>query len=437
MVEVEKIVNDALKMGIDEISVGYVERDTKQIRFSNNAPDIYINYIENQINLFLAKKKRTIFTTIKDTKNIEKRIEDLVKILDRLPENNDFLGLNTKKQTYRNHVPDGALELLDDLPYFSKLAIEGAQEKGARRVSGVIYHDKVSMKLATNYNYAEDKNVGFYMAVRAFNEYGFPGQTAFQTASKDLFDKFDPYSIGETAGDFASLVEKPSEGKEGKYDVLFHPLCFGSLVSYSIEMASAFMVDSGMSFFADKINKKMGSENFTLHDDPTMESGIGYRKFDDEGTSTKKVTIVENGIVKSYLHNNSTAKKFNTDTTGNAGLVSPNAWQPVVESGKRSFDDIIADMKKGLFIVNTWYTRFQDYRNGDFSTIPRDGIFYIENGEIVESWQGIRISDNMQRIFSAIDELSSERIQVKWWDEVKPSLMPYALVKDVNITKSR
>jgi len=87
--------------------------------------------------------------------------------------------------------------------------------------------------------------------------------------------------------------------------------------------------------------------------------------------------------------------------------------------------------------VNTWYTRFQDYRNGDFSTIPRDGIFYIEDGEIKESWQGIRISDNIPRIFSNILDVSNETMQVKWWDEVMPSLIPYVLVKDVNITKSK
>ncbi|MFP3255844.1 MAG: TldD/PmbA family protein [Thermoplasmata archaeon] len=437
MVDTEYVVKKLLSLGADEVSVIYVEREMKQSRFSNSKIDIILNYQENSLSLFLSKGKKTFFTTIRNFNKLESHLEDFVKILNKMPENKDFVGLNTKKQSYRSHEPDGVLMNMDDLNYFSKRAIEGAQEKGAKRVAGVIYHFIESISLSTNYNNAMDKNTGLFFSVRAFNENGFPGQSAFHTSDHKMLDDYDPYFVGEEAADYASLMGTPKEGKEGKYDVLFHPLCFGSLISYSAPMASAYNVETGMSFFTDTLGKKIGSDELNLYDDPTMESGVGFRLFDDEGTETKKVPIIEKGEVKTYLHNFSTASRQKTETTGNAGIINPQPWQPVMGNGRRSFDDMIGDMKKGLFIVNTWYTRFQDYRNGDFSTIPRDGIFLVENGEIVESWKGIRISDNLPRIFSAIKEVSLERMQVKWWDEVMPSLIPYVWVENVNITKAR
>ncbi|MGC8663188.1 MAG: metallopeptidase TldD-related protein [Thermoplasmata archaeon] len=437
MIDTDEIVKKALSMGVDEVSAIYTESDIKQTRFSNSKQDIYLNYIDSSLSLFISKNKKTIGSTIKDYKNIDEKISSLIKMMEHLPENQDFVGLNSKKQTYRDHVPDGSLENLDDLSFMTKRAIEGAEEKGAKRVAGTIYHVIEDISISTNYNSASDRTVGLFYSVRAFNENGYPGQAAFHTSDHKLLSDFDPYYIGQEAGDFASIVGMPKNGSEGKFDILFHPLCFGSLITYSVQMASAYLVDTGMSIFADKINKKIGSDIFTLYDDPTLESGTGFRLFDDEGTSTKKVTLIEKGVVKNILHNSSTAAKANTATTGNAGIISPQPWQPVMEKGRRSTDDIISDIKKGLYIINTWYTRFQDYRNGDFSTIPRDGIFYIEDGEIKESWQGIRISDNIPRIFSNISEVSNETMQVRWWDEVMPSVVPYVLVKDVNITKSK
>jgi len=437
MIDTENIVNLALRKGVDEVVVSYIESDTKQVRFSNNKIDTELNYLKKNIYIFLAKNKKVLFTEINLEKDISSTLEKLLLILEKMPINQDFNGINPKKQTYGEHLYDGNLENIGDLSFYAKIAIESAMERGVKRVSGTIYHTTNDIILSTNYNTAIDKHIFMSYSVRAFNEYGYAGQAAFHTADhRDLSNK-GPESIAEDAADFAMLVGQATEGKDGKFDVLFHPLCFGSLITYSISMANAWIASTGMSIFADKLNKKVGSEKFTLMDDPTYQGGAGFRLFDDEATSTKKTTVIENGILKSYLHNYSTAKKYGTETTGNAGLVIPRAFQPVMKNGDKSFADILSDMKKGLFIINTWYTRFQDSRNGDFSTIPRDGIFYIENGEIVEGWSGIRISDNMLRIFSNIEEVSAETEKVSWWDEVMPSVIPYVLVKDVNITKSR
>jgi PmbA protein len=143
-------------------------------------------------------------------------------------------------------------------------------------------------------------------------------------------------------------------------------------------------------------------------------------------------------VLKTYLHNTSTAKVFKTKTTGNAGLIVPTPWNEEMDGGDRSKDELLEDMKRGLYLTNTWYTRFQNSAKGDFSTIPRDGIFLVQNGEIRQSLKDLRISDNAQSLLSNIAAVSKERQHVHWWEEAEPpSLSPYVLITGVHLTKSK
>ena len=94
-------------------------------------------------------------------------------------------------------------------------------------------------------------------------------------------------------------------------------------------------------------------------------------------------------------------------------------------------------MNKGILITNLWYTRYNNYITGDFSTIPRDGMFLINNGKIVKSLKNLRVSDNMLRILNNIDKIGSNSEQVVSWEAENNITCPSILVKDVNITKAK
>jgi PmbA protein len=165
---------------------------------------------------------------------------------------------------------------------------------------------------------------------------------------------------------------------------------------------------------------------------------VANRVFDDEGVPSKESVLISKGVLKTYLHNTFTAKIFQTKTTGNAGLISPTPWNIEMDAGDLSRDEIFREIKRGLYLTNTWYTRFQNYATGDFSTIPRDGIFLIEEGEIKQSWKDIRLSDNALKMLNNIVGISKERQHVHWWSEADPpSLSPYILMKDVQITRPK
>jgi PmbA protein len=239
------------------------------------------------------------------------------------------------------------------------------------------------------------------------------------------------------AREIAKMSIGAKMGREGRFDVLLSPLCMGNLIDHISFQTSAFYVDSGLSFFKDKLGQMVASPIVNLHDDGTREDGLGSWRFDEEGVPSRNNTIIKDGELQTYLHNTSTAKKHGVETTANAGLISPEPTNMVLEEGDYNFEEMLEELSNGLYITNNWYTRFQNYSTGDFSTIPRDGIFVVENGEIVGSIREIRISDNMQRILKNISALGNDPRHIHWWEAETPCFTPHVLIRDVNVTKSR
>ena len=100
-----------------------------------------------------------------------------------------------------------------------------------------------------------------------------------------------------------------------------------------------------------------------------------------------------------------------------------------------TMEKLLAGVDNGLYVTNVWYTRFQSYYTGVFSTIPRDGIFVIKNGSIVGSVNNIRITENLMDMLKNISNISNRTECVQWWEEISPPVYtPYVLIKDVNVT---
>ena len=431
--DIEKIYAK-LERKVDQAAVHLTRSRVTQIRFSNNQVDISNEWNEEFASIFLAKNGRTFMFDLKREADLEKMASLAISALDSIEKNEDFFSLYDRKGKYRKKdMKDERLREIVGLDFVNDYIEE--VKPFVKRVGGVFYKREEEDEILTPFNSGKGKQFGIEFVARAFDDMDYPVQTSIATSTDDDIPELNKQA--DEALDLGRKVRGIREGREGKYKVIFSPLCFASIVSYTIPMASAFQIDSGMSVFSDRMGQKIGNANLTIYDDPSDDTMFASRVFDDEGSSTRKTPVVEKGVVRNFLHNFSTAKKYGVETTGNAGIVSPSPWQISVEPGTEDLDDMISSTKAGLFINNTWYTRFQDYREGIFSTIPRDGIFYIENGEIVESWGGIRISDSLIRMYKNIEGMSRETRKVKWWDETMYTKSPFVEVADVNISRSR
>ena len=433
----EDIVKKGKALGADEVLAKTTFGRYRQTRFSNNQIDITAAWNDYSTDVALAWKKRLVATQIRDFKNVDKTIKQLFKLAKVSKENPTYGGIAKGTFKYQKPEADKQLQDLEDPSEYVLEAIEAAKKEAGNKVNtgGTLYTKYEDVYLASSEGpMGQDARSAIELSIRAFSQIDASGHGVACCAT---LKNFKPSKAGEKAGKIAKLAKNPKQGEEGKYEVVFDPLFLGSLLGVWGDMTSAYNIMIQLSVFADKLGKKVASDIVTLRDNPA-EYSVNHRVFDDEGVSIQENVLIDHGILKTYLHNTSTAKIFKTETTGNAGLVQPTPWNIEMDPGDIDRDELFSEVEHGLYLTNTWYTRFQNYAIGDFSTIPRDGLFLIEKGEIKESWKDLRLSDNILRLLNQITGISKERQHVHWWLEAEPpSFAPYVLAKDVQMTRPK
>ena len=426
------------KEGATDVAVKLEQSDDTMIRFSNNEITVGKRWheLEAEIFVMVEKSRAGTRTGILSKQNLLSLMKRLVNTAKTSPPSDIYSPLprGPFKYDYSLLGPLRIAPRPEKLVGYIEEAINAARKSGAERVAGSLISSSSKIMIQTSGGAcAEEKDMGLEISVRAFCSDVASGHSV--SVARDE-SGFDPATAGRQAGEIARISLNPEEAQPGRNDTLLGPLVFASLVSQVGDRSSAFFVDSGLSFLAGKIGSQVASKKLTLYDDPTMKDSYGLRISDDEGIPTKRNTLIQKGTLKTFLHNSTTAKKFGVKTTGNAGLLVPHPWNLVVEPGGKKMEDILSSIDRGIYVTNDWYLRYQDYSKGDFSTIPRDGMFLIKNGELTKPLRNLRISDNMLRIFENIVETSRERHWVKWWEVEIPTLTPYAFIENLNFSKS-
>lgn len=431
----EAIVREAKALGADEAIANTVIGSYRQIRFSSDRIDIGLSWSDYSTSIMIAWRKRVVLTEIKDFRDASGAVKRLLNLARISKENAAYGGVARGRFEYAKTMADGAIEHLEDPSEYIEEAICAAKrEAGDGAETGGILFTKYERAFLSSSEGPEgwDERSAIELSIRAFSQRDASGHGV--ECSNSLRD-FEPGRAGGKAGEIAKMAINPKAGRAGKYDVVLDPLFFGSLMAVYGSMGSAFHAMTRMSIFADKLGTRVAPEIVTIRDDPRACS-VNCRAFDDEGAPVRETIFIDRGVLRTFFHNTSTARAFGTETTGHAGIIVPMPWNLSMDPGDIGRDEMLSELRRGLYLTNTWYTRFHNYATGDFSTIPRDGIFLVEGGEAKESWKGIRVSDNALRILSSISAISKERQRVHWWLEADPpSLSPYVLIEGIRVTR--
>jgi PmbA protein len=438
----EKLVEVARDAGADDAIAEVIDSSTDQIRFSNSMIDTSNFWREAHAHVFVVVDGRTMSSDVRYLKGAPDTVREIVRMAKLTPVNEGYKGIASGRFKYRRTRTDPRMLSLRNPARFVHDAIGSALANGAVDVGGTLFVRRASWGIASSKGaLAEDGNASMDLSVRAFSQPEASGQAVCVTPT---VSKMNATDVGARAADLAVKAKDPVQGEEGKMDLVMEPLMMGSMTVHSAGMTSALAVELGMSMYAKKIGKMVASEDVTIIDDPSMSS-MTRRTFDHEGMPTRKNIVIKDGMLKTYLHNTSTAKRFKTRSTANAGPMiassfntpnEPVMFHPVLKPGEWKLDEIVEDTKNGLYLNNTWYTRYQNYSTGDFSTIPRDAILLIRNGEIAGSVKNIRVSDNMLRLWKSVDAVSRNAEEIFWWEEAGPGHLPAARAKKVKITRS-
>jgi len=432
---VEKLKKLLEEKGAEDIIIKRTIENTKLIRYANN--DITISTANEEILLLIkfGYKNRVLTTFTNNPEFVpEEEVNKLIKIASSIKEEETYAKLPIQKFEYPPlvYIDEETKSLEEKAVNYVENAINKSLEFGINKVAGIFKIDLEKIRLITSTGIdIEDERSIVMLSHRCIMDKDATGQWA--CCAKEIKD-LDIETTVLKASELAKASVNPKKIESGNYDIIFSPMIFADLIETVSGLSSAKAVELGISFLANKINQNIAPEFFYLIDDPTDANKAGFARFDDEGIPTRRKEIISKGILKVYLHNLTTAKKFNTETTGNAGITFPEPFNVIVKGGDYNEEEIFKEVRKGLFIVNNWYLRFQNYLTGDFSTVLRDGVFLIDNGEIKMPLIGGRLSENFLNLLNSIVGLTKKIYAIKWWEVEKPTYVPYALAKNLRIT---
>lgn len=219
------------------------------------------------------------------------------------------------------------------------------------------------------------------------------------------FEKL-PDNIMNEIIELYTLSSNIVETKGGKMKVMFMPNSMNTLNWRIFSGTSSKSIHEKISPVADKIGERIFDEKITIYDDSLNDKYPGARAFDDEGVPCKPLTIIENGILKSFYYDLNYATKLNAKSTGHGYKVLqwggekitlkpvPALTHMIIKPGKKSFLELVKSIDRGIIIEGALGAHSGNIPNGDYSVGVNPGL-YVENGEIIGRVKDAMIAGNI------------------------------------------
>ena len=241
----------------------------------------------------------------------------------------------------------------DDSPAFSPLATAALQPLDQP------LHDQVNiLHLLDTLKDAEQQLLARHVAIETvpynglaqrrsqrlyLNSAGACRQQAMTTASLYLYARAEetgrkPRSAGAVrlaygadALDIAGCIDEAAERTishldyapitTGRYTCVFSPEAFLDLIGAFSSLFNARAVLDGVSLSSrESLGEPLAVPFLNLHDNGLHPGNIGASSFDGEGTPTQRLTLIEGGVLRQFLHSEATARAFGVAPTGHAGM---------------------------------------------------------------------------------------------------------------------
>lgn len=219
-----------------------------------------------------------------------------------------------------------------------------------------------------------------------------------------------PVDIGQSAGEKAVHRLNPRKATSAQVPVVYDPRVSNSLVGHLASAVNGSSVARGTTFLKEKMGDKLFPDTITVVDDPLRIRGLRSKNFDGEGVGTKRLNVVEDGVLKTWILDLRSARQLGLETTGHASRgtsspPSPSTTNLYLEAGSETPGDLIADINSGLYITELMGFGINGI-TGDYSRGASG--FWIENGEISFPVSELTIAGNLMDMFAhltAADDL--------------------------------
>ncbi|MGC9337287.1 MAG: TldD/PmbA family protein [Candidatus Cloacimonadia bacterium] len=229
----------------------------------------------------------------------------------------------------------------------------------------------------------------------------------------EFIEELNPKELGEKAAEQAVKMLLADYAPAGKFPVIigngFGGVIFHEACGHALETTS---VAKGASVFADKLGKQIANTCVTAIDDGTIPNSWGSTTIDDEGNPTQKTTLIEKGILKSFMIDRMGGIKIGMRSTG-SGRRQSYKFAPTsrmrntyIAAGEDSFEDMLASIDFGIYAKKMSGGSVQP-GTGDFNFAVAEG-YLIENGKVTKPVRGATLIGNGAKILFNISMVSSD-----------------------------
>jgi TldD protein len=223
---------------------------------------------------------------------------------------------------------------------------------------------------------------------REENEHSYGKRSGLEFYTKERIG-----ALAEEAARRTVVLFDAAEPPSGESPVVLAPGLSGILLQESVgHCMEADFNRKGISVFADRIGKPIAPKFITIVDDGTNPHEQGTINIDDEGFDSKRTVLVENGVLRSYIHDRISASQYKVETTSNGRRDCYRFWplprmrNTCMLNGPHDPEEIVKSVKKGLY-AETFTNGRVRIGSGEFSFYLKNG-FLIENGKITRPVTG-------------------------------------------------
>ncbi|MCZ7395111.1 MAG: TldD/PmbA family protein [Candidatus Methanoperedens sp.] len=307
-----------------------------------------------------------------------------------------------------------------DIPVDDKVKLLADIEKNAR-MEGIKSTNAVYSESFINVRYSSSEGldceytlnrIGFSISAIAHDEgtYQIGRESRFGVSGFEFFKKHDAFALARKAASTALQLLSAKAPKAGTYPVILDQELAGVFIHEAVGHAvEADHVIEGNSILAGKIGEEIASPLITVYDDPSLHE-FGYYPFDDEGAESKRTTVIQDGVLKAFLHSRETA--------GLLGGTSRNSraqgyTRPVIRMSNTfiapdgmKFEEMLGELKNGIYLIGS--------RGGQVN--PGEGVFQfnaergfmVENGEITTPLRDVSLSGNTLEILNNVAAVGND-----------------------------
>lgn len=290
------------------------------------------------------------------------------------------------------------------------LALAAEAEDAARAVKGVTNSEgaeaswgRSSVVLAASNGFSGGyRRSGYSLSCAVLGGEGTGMERDYEWSSAVHFeDLMAAARVGRNAGKFVVRRLDPRKAQSARVPVVYDRRVSGGLIGHLAGAINGRAVARGTSFLKDKMGAKIFADGIRILDNPHRRRGLGSRPFDAEGLPTRRHAVIDNGHLTTWLLDLAAARQLNLKPTGHAargtsGPPSPTTSNFYLEKGKLPVDELIADIKSGLFITDLIGFGVNGV-TGDYSRGASG--FWIENGRLGWPVSGITVAGNLKDMF--------------------------------------